>query len=122
MNDKCNPTPFRTSKKGLKAEQKKRHVMKSHCGKTGSISKNLTLMSCVDLLLESRFVIKLLKKRSFLLSSRLEMVIKCRDSEISFYSWSIWITTSTCLTAALAKTLLCLHPKSLTNTTGPEFR
>lgn len=25
MNDKCNPIPFRTSKKGLKAEQKKRH-------------------------------------------------------------------------------------------------
>lgn len=24
MNDKCNPTPFRTSKKGLKAEQKKK--------------------------------------------------------------------------------------------------
>lgn len=51
MNDKCNPIPFRTSKKGLKAEQKK-GTMKS-CDKTGYTSK----IHCVNLLLGSRSVL-----------------------------------------------------------------
>lgn len=79
MNDKCNPTPFRTSKKGLKAEQKKKtRDEKSLWQDRIYHQKSHIKCNCADFLLEIRFVLSFFK-RSFLLYRRVEIFIKCTE-------------------------------------------